>query len=247
MQHKEDLAFVDEHKIHLYPPLEALMNSIIKYDGQRYDLRVNFVGLADGVRLRRDLTMSVKSLPTLTWKERIYEFLVDLFAKMNTTFDDDGINVGNILAEVDLQRPLSLKLCRRATPKGMKIITDADMLREILDQDKRFVMRFNLQKEIHEKRAEAKAMEYNRDGEWVIRSQEDCADFPQASFPNEYAVPLASDPIYVLRYAAVNAPKPTLRKGKRLAGQAVWRMRLGCAVAARLYTRRIFTESLEIA
>ena len=37
---------VDEHRftcIHM----EALMNSIIKYDGQRYDLRVNFVGLAD--------------------------------------------------------------------------------------------------------------------------------------------------------------------------------------------------------
>ena len=241
VQHKEDLVFVDEHKIHLYPPLEALMNSIIKYDGQRYDLRVNFVGLADSVRLRRDLTMSVKSLPALTWKERIYEFLVDLFAKMNTTFDDDvGINVGNILAEVDLQRPLSLKLCRRATPKGMKIITDADMLREILDQDKRFVMRFNLQKEIHEKRAEAKAMEYNRDREWVIRSRRTAADFPRASFPNEYAVSLASDPIYVLRYAAVSAPKANSSKGEASGGPSGMEDAPGvCGCSAIIYKKNI--------
>ena len=81
--------------------------------------------------------MSVKSLPALSWKERVYTYLVDLFKEVNPTFDDDvGINVGNLLAQENLRRPLSLKLCRRISPKKVIVITDADMLREILDQDK---------------------------------------------------------------------------------------------------------------
>ena len=215
----EDLDFIEKHEMHLYPPLAQLMEALICQDGQRYDVRVNFVNMEDSIRLRRDLTMSVKSLPALSWKERVYTYLVDLFIEVNPTFDDDvGINVGNLLAQENLRRPLSLKLCRRISPTKVIVITDADMLREILDQDKRFVMRFNLQDEIHRERAEAKATTFNQHREWVIRSRKSVADYPRTSFANEYAVSLVSDPVYILRYAAVSAPKADATKEEASGG-----------------------------
>ena len=121
----EDLDFIEKHEMHLYPPLTQLMEALICQDGRRYDVRVNFVNMEDSIRLRRDLTMSVKSLPALSWKERVYTYLVDLFIEVNPTFDDDvGINVGNLLAQENLRRPLSLKLCRRISPTKVIVITE---------------------------------------------------------------------------------------------------------------------------
>ena len=240
-QHDEDLELIDGHEVHLYPPMRDLMETLMKEDGQRYDLRVNFVGMEDSVRLRRDLTMSVKSLPALSWKERVYEFLVDLFKDMNPIFDSDvGIDMATLLAEDSLQRPLSLKLCRRVSPKKMVVVSDADMLREILNQDKRFVMGFNVQEEIHRKRAGARAMEYNREREWVIRGRRTGTDYPRTSFPNEYAVSLANDPVYILRYAAVSAPKADASREEASGGPTGTEDAPGvCGCGAVLYKKNI--------
>lgn len=206
----DDYSNFSPWEVHLHPRLEEVVHILRTFDGEKglYDLRINFVGMEDAVRLRRDVTTSITSIPALAWKERVYEFIVDYIQRNSASFGEEcGMNISEIVKIPEMARPPSLKLARLAAQGGRRKVhevSEAELLRQILMQDHRFELKFHVQQDLHRRRATERADRYNKQRVTVLKRHHTQKDYSRSDFENEYAVFLAADPVYILRYAAIS-------------------------------------------
>jgi hypothetical protein len=204
----ESLTTLHPHEVHRHPAFTDLYHMINENDGKIFDMRVGFRGLHDAVRLKVNIFTSIKSLPALSWKERVYEYLVDEIHDNEPTFHEDyGIDIAKLVNVPRCYRPQSLKLCSGVTSGGRNVETasDSELLRTILEQDRRFVVKFpKAGRELFAKRAAKAAHSFNKTRSTVLITHRRIRDFDRTDFSAEFAVHLAVDPVYILRFSAVS-------------------------------------------
>jgi hypothetical protein len=174
-----------------------LLGCLERFDGKLFDVRCNFVGLDDAVRLRKHVTKSIKSQPAITWKERVYKTLV-----MHGCHSDEiGIELIELVNDPYLIMPLSLQ--RRREAVGGEFISVKETMREILEEDNRFDVRFQLQNERYKQFADSETLRRNGDREIVLEKPQKTV--PRSKFAPEYSVFLREKPLYYIRFYGISA------------------------------------------
>lgn len=101
------------HEYHRLACVKGLLISLNKFDGKLWDVRVNFRGMDDAVRLQPNLTRSVRSVPALAWIRRIYEYMI---LERAAHSDEVGVEVEELLRIPSLVQPKTLYTPTNKTP-----------------------------------------------------------------------------------------------------------------------------------
>lgn len=142
--HKE----IAPHRYHCLSCVRPLTAALTRFDGfgRHFDLRCNFAGTDDAVRLRADITKTLSSPPALTWAERVYSIVI----AAGCHSDELGLDLVDLVAAPVLVKPRSLAL-----PPDQD---EATLMRGILQEDPRFDVRWNNQKDKMDVKADAELL-----------------------------------------------------------------------------------------
>ena len=209
------------HDYHRTSNVASLTSTLLQHDGAFWDVRVDFYGMDDSIRLRPGLTSSIRSVPALAWKERVYTALL----KRGCHHDEVSVELSELVlpSGLGLARPLSLlpgplprsppqrlqgqRHFQAQTPAQEKAADakqrDKVLLRHILEEDPVFDVRHNNQLQRIELLAQQEVLARNETREEVLMKPGN--KLPPSVFETEWAVFLRERPGWSLSIAGVSS------------------------------------------